>query len=119
LHGFRRTQKEIIHVVRICDVTLRKRFRISLWTFIFCLLFVLFCFVLFCFVLFCLMCSKKFCSDCWIFFFLDNEQNVRIRWDSLRWTHSQTIRIDRLRYRMWSSRICTSLPLVFLLPSSF
>jgi transcription factor IIIB subunit 2 len=25
LHGFRRTQKEIIHVVRICDVTLRKR----------------------------------------------------------------------------------------------
>jgi hypothetical protein len=25
LHGFRRTQREIIHVVKICDVTLRKR----------------------------------------------------------------------------------------------
>jgi transcription factor IIIB subunit 2 len=25
LHGFKRTQKEIIQVVRICDVTLRKR----------------------------------------------------------------------------------------------
>jgi hypothetical protein len=25
MHGFRRTQKEIIQVVRICDVTLRKR----------------------------------------------------------------------------------------------
>jgi len=26
LHGFRRTQREIIQVVRICDVTLRKRY---------------------------------------------------------------------------------------------
>ena len=25
LHGFRRTQKEIVQVVKICDVTLRKR----------------------------------------------------------------------------------------------
>lgn len=26
LHGFKRTQKEIVHVVKICDVTLRKRY---------------------------------------------------------------------------------------------
>jgi transcription initiation factor TFIIIB Brf1 subunit/transcription initiation factor TFIIB len=26
LHGYRRTQKEVIRAVRICDLTLRKRF---------------------------------------------------------------------------------------------
>jgi len=30
LHGFRRTQKEVISAVRICDVTLRKRY-VYLW----------------------------------------------------------------------------------------
>ena len=28
LHGFKRTQKEIVHIVKICDVTLRKRYAI-------------------------------------------------------------------------------------------
>jgi transcription factor IIIB subunit 2 len=26
MHGFRRTQKEVIQIVRVCDVTLRKRY---------------------------------------------------------------------------------------------